>query len=73
MNILKELGGQNDPDYLHFSLVKDKLEQYKPSWYISLDFIYLPQTIIFYLDWCTLETERTTLKKRNNMATDREA
>jgi hypothetical protein len=31
MNILKEIGGQNDPDYVHFSSVLDKLHKYKPT------------------------------------------
>lgn len=31
MNILKEISGQNDPDYLHFSSVLEKLHKYKPS------------------------------------------
>jgi hypothetical protein len=32
MNILKEIGGQSDPDYIHFSSVLDKINKYKPSW-----------------------------------------
>jgi tetratricopeptide (TPR) repeat protein len=31
MNILKEIGGQSDPDYIHFSSVLDKINKYKPS------------------------------------------